>query len=151
MKKILLVYATLTGYTQLLVEKVHVSLQQVDDGYQYDQANITRVTVDTMKEYDMIVFGASTWDENRNPDAESFFERINPPTQSLAGVRFMLFGVGDRLYPHFCGAIDTIKDLITSHKGTVCGTVLKIDSFMDADPAGMLTQWLKNTLHKELS
>lgn len=102
MKKILLVYATLTGYTQLLVEKVHVSLQQVDDGYQYDQANITRVTVDTMKEYDMIVFGASTWDENRNPDAESFFERINPPTQSLAGVRFMLFGVGDRLYPHFC-------------------------------------------------
>ena len=143
MKKILLLYASLTGYTKSIAEELYTSLKNEYRKYSIDISNITEINISKLKEYNSIILGASTWDGNLNPDADEFFKKFKLDKRNLSGVTFALFGVGDNSYPDFCGAIDTIKRLIELYKGSVYGDIPKINSYWDVNITETLRKWVK--------
>src|SRR5690554_5038690 len=104
-KKILILYATLTGNTQFVSEKIMEHLWDRED-IEAELLSATDILdLNLLKTYDLIIFGTSSWgEEDYNPDAEEFFERLENENFDFERTKFSFFGLGDSSYEVFCGA-----------------------------------------------
>ncbi|MBC3766911.1 flavodoxin FldB [Neptunicella marina] len=87
-----LFYGSTTCYTEMAAEKIQQELgEELVDVY-----NIKDVSLSLSEDYDVLIFGISTWDFGElQEDWESSWEQIK--TLNLAGKTVALFGLGDQL------------------------------------------------------
>jgi flavodoxin I len=127
MSKILIVYGSTTGNTEMVAEEIidllkdhEVLLQDVADTNPED-----------LTKYDVLVLGSSTWDDGLlQQDFRDFVEGLEV---DLTGKKLAIFGLGDSNYPDFCEAADILEETFTKLGGKTIVATLKIDGFPDEE------------------
>ena len=130
--KVILVYGSTTGNTEMLAEHVAAGLER--GLASVTVKNVTEASVDELADYDAIVFGCSTWGEgDLQDDFVDFHEAMNGV--SLEGKKAAVFGPGDsEEYPDsFCKAVDILEETLKKCGAEIVAEGLKVDG--DVEPA----------------
>ena len=91
-----LFYGSTTCYTEMAAEKIQAQLNSLFDEEIVVLHNIKEVSLNRTAEYDIIIFGISTWDFGElQEDWESHWEDVHG--LDLSGKTVALFGLGDQL------------------------------------------------------
>jgi flavodoxin II len=94
-KRIAIFYGSTTCYTEMAGEKIQAQLQAML-GQSVDLFDIKDTSLNKSQEYDIILFGISTWDFGElQEDWESTWDDI--ATLNLNGKTLALFGLGDQM------------------------------------------------------
>jgi flavodoxin I len=96
-------YHSLTGNTKAIVENSNTSGFDV---YNMIKMNVEEINFDP---YEVILIGASTYGDGV---PHEFFKRLANKFIKLENKKIGLFGSGNSIYPHYCGALDLIADLL---------------------------------------
>jgi flavodoxin II len=94
--KIGLFYGSTTCYTEMAAEKIQAALNTLFDAEVVDTFNIKDVSLSTACQFDILIFGISTWDFGElQEDWESCWADIRD--LDLRDKTVALFGLGDQL------------------------------------------------------
>lgn len=129
--KILIVYATYSGGTQMASEFVKQKLDEKN--HQTDLKTISEISSDDFKNYDFFIFGSPSWNydgKEGQPHQDFVFWMENNQNVDLSGKKIAVFGLGDSSYTYFCGAVDILVDFFKNHKAEVVAEYLKIDNYL---------------------
>ena len=119
MQKIGLFYASSTGNTEDAAKIVKDKMS----GFDIDLKNISDCVNDAMGEYDLLIFGISTWGEgDLQDDWEDYLNNLNE--DNLTNKTVAMFGLGDQeeYCDNFLDAMGTIYDKVTQSGATVVGS-----------------------------
>jgi flavodoxin I len=127
MSKILIVYGSTTGNTEMVAEQIMDSLKNHEVSLQ-DAAD---TSPEDLTKYDVLVLGSSTWDDGLlQQDFRDFVEGLEI---DLTDKKLAIFGLGDSNYPDFCEAADILEKIFTKLGGETIVATLKIDGFPDEE------------------
>lgn len=133
--KILVIYASYSGSTQMAAETVTEKLKE--SGNSVEQKTAGEVNLNDIVNFDLVIFGSPSWDYNglEGQPHEDFAKLAESNKDfSFANKPCAVFGLGDSSYMHFCGAVDYLDDFVKKHNGKLIADSLKIDGyFMDQD------------------
>ncbi len=122
--KTLMVYASMSGNTEMIADLIEESLQ--NEGMHVERKEALDVEANDILSYDYILFGAYTWGDGELPD--DFLDIYEDMDQlDLSGKKSAVFGSGDRAYEHFCGAVDLLEHRIAERGGELVMEGLKIE------------------------
>ncbi len=128
--RVLLAYATYSSGTDLASQLITSILTQKNIAV--ERKDIREVSVESLREYDYIIFGSPSW-RTRKGDGmphEFFLDFIDKSeAANFNGLKFAVFGLGDKAYTNFTGAVDELTEFITSHGGSIIIDPLRIDGF----------------------
>jgi len=95
--------ATMTGTAEMCAEEVEAALEKA--GLAAERHLMDGLDASALSPFDLLVIVSSTYGHGDIPDnGQALFESIEA-SQSLGGVRFAVFGLGDRTYAAtFCEA-----------------------------------------------
>jgi flavodoxin I len=117
-------YVSMSGNTEDIANIINNVL--LSAGCKVEMECLDTVEVETLVDYDCIFIGAYTWGDGDLPyEAEDFFEDLTGIT--LEGVKAACFGSGDKAYPKFCAAVDTLADKLADRGSLVFDQRLKIE------------------------
>jgi len=89
-------YGSTTCYTEMAAEKIQAQLNSLFDANIVDMHNIKDVNLTKTRDYDIVLFGISTWDFGElQEDWESHWEDVYQ--LDLNNKTIALFGLGDQL------------------------------------------------------
>ncbi|AGB40476.1 flavodoxin [Halobacteroides halobius DSM 5150] len=108
MEKAIVVFGSTMGNTEDLARKVADSLAV---NYEVVNKNVTNTEVEELEDYDVIVFGSSTWGAGElQDDFLPFANSLSQADIDLSGKKGAVFGPGDTGYGEmFCQAVDTLE------------------------------------------
>jgi flavodoxin I len=139
MAKAILVYGSTTGNTETLSKSVIEGLKK--GGVEVTLKNVTETDVNELKDYDLIVFGSSSWGvggesriEMLQEDFRDFYDRMG--SISLKGKNAAVFGPGyNSMYgeDEFCKAVDYLEKQLERCGAKIVTESLKIDG--EVEPA----------------
>ncbi len=147
--KVLLAFATYSSGTDLASQLVASLISEQNIGV--DRKNIKEVTADSFENYDYIIFASPSW-RTRKGDGmphEFFLDFMDQNEHAdFSGHKFAIFGLGDKAYTHFGGAVDELTKFVKSRGGNIIGEPLKIDGFYFAQHENeeLLIEWTKKLL-----
>lgn len=122
--KALMVYASMSGNTEMMADLIEESLQ--NEGLHVDRKEALDIEANDMLSYDYLLLGAYTWGDGELPDDFlDIYEDMNE--LDLNGKKAAVFGSGDRAYEHFCGAVDLLEQQIVERGGELVMDGLKIE------------------------
>jgi len=105
LKKVIVVYASMTGNTQDMAEAIAEGLSEFCEDVTVKEAFDANAS--ELSDYDGILLGAYTWGDGDLPDEFlDFYEEMEG--MDLQGKLGAAFGSGDTSYPLYCAAVDTI-------------------------------------------
>ncbi|MFA4872343.1 MAG: flavodoxin family protein [Patescibacteria group bacterium] len=141
--KILLLYATNSGNTYYVAERIASALRQ--DGVALDMVSAGDAAPDIFTEFDAVVLGSCTW--NRHTATAKFEEgQLQDQMQKLVDAlkgrkfdnkKFAVFGLGDANYMRFCAAADHLERFVKEAEGNLLVPSLRIDSFPQTQDAAI--------------
>ena len=116
-----------------------------------------------LKEPDLLIFGSPSWERdnfkhNGQPhyDFFSLFKQYGydvdakqrTSTLDLQNKPCAVFGLGDKKYPVFCGAVDILADFLTVSHAHIVSELLRIDGYYFHTPTAQesLHTWLDQAL-----
>ncbi len=128
--KCLLIYGTLSGSTMTATELVGASLREA--GNDVTMLSIEEANKEMIAPYGALIIASPSW-EDRGMDGQPLPEvrqLVESLTASdLAGKKIALLGLGDTSYPHYCGAIDVMEDILKKIQTTPSIKSLRIDKY----------------------
>ena len=123
-KSVIIIYGSTIGNTKQVAEKITEVLKK-----QFSEVllkNVRDASVTDLKDYDLILFGSSTWgDGELQYDFVEFEENLQ--NIILDGKKVAIFGTGMSTYPIFCGAVDILEETAKNSKAEIVAESLKID------------------------
>ena len=144
MASALIVYGSTTGSTEYAAGVVESILSE--SGYAVTKENASDVTpAGLCGEYDLVLFGCSTWGEDTivlQDDFADLFDHFD--AIGAKGKNTAVFGCGDKSYPYFCGAVDSISEKLVELGATVLDT-LKIDGDPESE-AAEIEAWARHVV-----
>lgn len=133
MSKVHLIYASTTGNTEAVMEKIAQQLTQA--GYTPELHRSENTQIDTIMDNELFILGVSTWSQGIiNPFFDDLLAQI--VSGDMNGKIAAFVGLGDKYYtdPHFNKGIDTLQESFLKAGGKAIHTTLKIDG----DPHAIL-------------
>ncbi|HVZ58395.1 MAG TPA: flavodoxin domain-containing protein [Patescibacteria group bacterium] len=128
--KVLLAYATYSSGTDLASQLVTSLLTA--HNISVERKNIREVSPENLSDYDLVIFASPSW-RTRKGDGyphEFFLDFMEKPqAENCRGRKFAIFGLGDRVYTHFCGAVDHLESFVQELGGVLLVPSLRIDGF----------------------
>lgn len=118
MARVGIVYGSTTGNTR----DVSAKLQRLFGEDQSDLIDVTETDIETLSQYDNLIFAVSTWGAgDLQDDWEAFFPELKE--MDFTGKSVAIMGLGDQVnYPEaFADAVAILADLVTSSGGRVVG------------------------------
>lgn len=129
MPKAIIVYGSTMGNTETLANTIEDVFE--NDGIEVTVSNVTDTAPHELMEYDIILFGSSTWgDGELQDDFVPFHEEVK--SIALDGKKGASFGCGDSNFPNFCNAVYILEDCLRQCGVTIVADPLKIDGDVDA-------------------
>jgi flavodoxin I len=134
MARILIIYSTITGNTQLASDAIQAQLQQKLPQHFIEVLPAEMVDLALLKTLtpgDSCLFGASTWEGHTvSQDMITVFDQIGSDTSVLTDKNLAVFGCGDTSYdPYFCNAVDILSEKLSTWGVKLVVPPLKIDGF----------------------
>src|SRR4030042_5843461 len=110
---ILIVYATNSGTTMTTAQTVADKLTKAGHSVTMKEARDT--TIENFSAPHAILMGSPSWDFEGHEgmphdDFLPLMEKLK--TVTVEGKPFVLFGLGDSSYKHFCGAVDHLEETV---------------------------------------
>lgn len=147
--KVLILYATNSGSTFLAAQQLQAAAQ--NGGHEVVVQEISSTQPTDFSQYQLVVMGSPSWDDNGLegqplPDFTEFMQ--NNPSIDFSQVKVAIFGLGDKSYQFFCGAVDHLTKYVTDHGGQPVVEPLRIDRYFN-DQAGwnqQATDWMNSVL-----
>lgn len=98
-------YYSMTGNTKALVEQTNT--------YDFDVFNLQKTSQQDVnfEQYDTILIGTSTIGDGI---PHNIFKLLHGKLLNIKGKNIALFGSGNSIYRHYCGALDLLEDLLKS-------------------------------------
>ena len=124
MAKAIIIFGSTTGNTEVLAQSVASGLEEGE--LEVTMSNVTTTKVDDLSNFDLIVFGSSTWN-GLHEDFEDFYQQM--ASLSLTGKKAAVFGPGDKEnYPDaFCESVDMLEERLKQCGADIVTESLKID------------------------
>lgn len=128
--KVLLIYATNSGGTQMASQTVSDTLTKL--GHTVAMKDVRDANPEELDSFEMILFASPSWDyEGKegqpHEDYLPFIEKFKD--NQLKDKQFAILGLGDSSYSHFCGAVDVLTEFVQKLGGKMKTESLKIDGF----------------------
>ncbi|WP_077329578.1 flavodoxin [Virgibacillus siamensis] len=126
MAKILVIYASMTGSTELMAEAMVDHIH--DLGHDVDKRSFDFEPLDSAEDmlgYDGILIGSYTWDDDLPYEVEDFYDELE--NVDLSGKLIGVFGSCDSFYPVYGAALDTISTRVSERGASIYGEKLKIE------------------------
>lgn len=136
MANILIAYGSTTGNTEMVAEQIEGLLETYNPKLQ----DITNCSPEDLTTYDVLILGASTWDDGLlQSDFRDFVKDLKI---DLSGKKLAIFGLGDTSYPEFCESANILEEIFTKLGGETLVETLKIDGFPDdSENIQKIEQW----------
>ncbi len=130
--KILITYATNSGSTFLVAQHLQTAAQT--QGHEVVVQEISSTQPSSFSEYQLVLLGSPSWDADGlegqpHPDFADFMNRN--ASLDLAPTKIAVFGLGDKTYHIFCGAVEHLEKFISDHGGKIVTPSLRIDRFFN--------------------
>ncbi len=156
-----LIYATFSSGTLSAAE--YIKDLCIDLGHTCKIIAVKDVQEKDLKEPDLLIFGSPSWERdhfkhNGQPHYDFFpmFKKYEydadavqkTSTLDLQSKPCTVFGLGDKKYPVFCGAVDIMADFLTVSHARIVSELLRIDGYYFHTPAAQesLHKWLEQAL-----
>lgn len=125
---IAIVYSSMSGNTEEVAELIQES--HVNRGDRVDLFEADRIghrEARSLATYDLVYFGSYTWADGVLPDEmkDTFrlvLKELNVPLRQAA-----VFGTGDKMFVHFCRAVDEMAYHLSKYGIPLAGETLKIE------------------------
>ncbi len=128
MKKVCVVYASMTGNTEEIANILSKNLE----AFEVEQVEMEQADAANLLAYDGILLGSYTWGDGELPgEAEDFFNQLDEV--DLTGKIVGVFGSGDTVYEQYCAAVDQFQEKVKERGATIVGEGLKIELSPDDD------------------
>lgn len=138
MKKILFVYGSTMGNTEKLAKKIKYELN--NQLFEIKIKNVKYTTTDDLSNYNILLFGSSTWGDGEiQDDFTDFIPKLK--TADLTGKKGAVFGAGDSSYDKFCEAVNIIEDILKESGMKLYLNGLKIDGEIN-DSEDLIKEWV---------
>ena len=122
MKKLCIVYASLSGNTEDITMIVKESLKE---NYSVDLKLAEYTHFEDVLNYDGIILGTYTWNDGIIPfEFQQFYNSID---QRIKNKVIAVFGSGDMKYKFYCTAVDTFYSKLEKNGAIVLENKLKIE------------------------
>ncbi|WP_214842510.1 flavodoxin domain-containing protein [Exiguobacterium sp. s150] len=123
-----IVYSSMSGNTEevaSLVETAHI--ERGDHVALFESDRIGHREAAALASYDLVYFGSYTWADGVLPDEmkDTFrliLKELNVPIRQAA-----VFGTGDKMFVHFCRAVDEMAYHLSKYGIPLAGELLKIE------------------------
>ncbi len=127
--KILLIYATYSGSTQMAAQIAHDVL--TEHTYEVDMKLASEITAEEIKSAEYIVLASPSWDDHGRDGMphEDFLRLQERIGDAFAGKHIAMLGLGDNTYAHFCGCVDYIEGWMKDTKAELFVPSLRVDNF----------------------
>ncbi len=126
MSKILMLYASATGNTELMAEVMVDYLEDRNDQVVIKTFDFDPIDVEEMLDYDAILIGTHTWDDGGLPyEIEDFYEQLE--SVDVTGKVIGVFGSADSFYDTYGGAVDLFYDHLENLGAVLVPQRLKVD------------------------
>ncbi|OZU88844.1 flavodoxin [Virgibacillus indicus] len=126
MNKILMLYASTTGNTELMAEAMVAYLEDKKYEVIIKTFDFDPIDVEELLEYDAVLVGTHTWDDGDLPyEVEDFYEELEDV--DITGRLFGVFGSCDSFYDSYGGAIDLVGDRLKNLGAVLVPERLKVD------------------------
>ncbi len=125
-----IVYASTTGHTEYVVERLVAELQRLDAALAVRAVRVELATAEMLRACDVLVLASGTWNTGGiegqlNPHMHEFvFGRAK--AVDLTGMRAALIALGDDRYFYTCRAGEHLRQFVQSHGGEVWPSTLTI-------------------------
>ncbi|WP_300669611.1 flavodoxin [Desulfoluna sp.] len=130
MARALIIFGSTTGNTENTAERIGGILN--DKGLEVTVQNVSDVTPGNEAEFDLVLYGCSTWGEDEIELQDDFIDYYEEMEKApLRNKKIGVFGCGDSAYPCFCGAVDAIEEKVRNIGGSLVIEGLKIDGDPD--------------------
>ena len=131
MTKLILIYASMSGNTEMMAEEVATGVRQ--EGEEIEVIDITDgIEASVLENYDGIFLGAYTWGDGELPD--EFFDFYDEMESiNLSGKKAAVFGSCDSGYPNFGAAVDILMEKLRERGAEVYPKGLKVDNTPDVE------------------
>ena len=125
-----IIYGTLSGSTMTAADTVKDVL--IAAGHSVEASPVDQVTKDSLQKSDVIIFGSPSWEDNGKdgqplPEVTAFLNTLT--NVDLQNKKVAVFGLGDTMYPHFCGAVDVMTEKLKDLGVTLVTDPIRIDRY----------------------
>lgn len=125
MTKIVLVYASLSGNTEMMAKAVQQGIEEAGAELTVIDA-MNGVYAKDLLDYDGIVFGSYTWGDGDLPDdLLDLYDEMD--AVDFSGKKAAVFGSGDTGYTYFCAAVDLLVEKLKERGADVYPEQIKVD------------------------
>ncbi len=141
MGKTIIIYGSTSGNTEIAAAWVSEALFSA--GVKADLFNAAEIAPESVKPYDLVILGSSTWGQgDLQDDFAEFYDGMTPTV--FGGKKVAVFGCGDSgMFPdNFCQAVDTIEEKAKECGATIVADSFKIDGDIDAYET-RIKEWAK--------
>ncbi|WP_088007279.1 flavodoxin domain-containing protein [Indiicoccus explosivorum] len=119
--QVAIVYASVTGNTELLANRIAHELKAAAD---VTLADISSFPAESVTRYDAVLIGTYSWGEGEIPNAMlNLYDTFE--SADCRSLVTAVFGTGDSFYPNYCGAVNAFRDMLFVH--TELAATLKVE------------------------
>ena len=131
MTKMILIYASMGGNTEMMAEEVANGVRQ--EGEDLEVIDIMDgIEASALENYDGVLLGSYTWGDGELPD--DFFDFYDEMESiNLTGKKAAVFGSCDSAYPNFGAAVDILMEKLRERGAEVYPQGLKVDNTPDVE------------------
>ncbi len=131
-KKVLLLYASMTGNTEELATIITDTVQYRGHEVVTKTFELDPIDVEELFSYDGVLIGTYSWDDGEIPfEAEDFYEELDDV--DITGMVSGVFGSGDSFYDTFGGAANAIGDRLEAKQAQLVPERLIVDLAPDEE------------------
>ncbi|MDZ5472955.1 flavodoxin domain-containing protein [Bacillus sp. 31A1R] len=108
-KKVVIVYASVTGNTEELANYIYHSFQM--HPFETVIYKIEQFPLSILSDVDVMIIGTYTWGNGEIPKEMRKLYRALEALNNKSLIT-AVFGTGDSFYPIYCGAVDQFRDML---------------------------------------
>lgn len=126
MAKIILVYTSMTGNTEMMADAVAEGVREAEDDIAVYEI-MDGIEASELENYDGILLGSYTWGDGELPDEFlDFYDQMDDI--QLQGKKAAVFGSCDSAYPEVGAAVDILMEKLKERGAEVYPKGLKVDN-----------------------